>query len=306
MFKHWSKYTEFLEQDIPEVALETSVEDELWSFVSERMKIYHKKSAGEFRPWTNDPILHENHFCNLYRELDKTTVATHKFIEPVADDIPLLFLNLAWARWCGLPHVFNEVGLINYSEVTNDVTYEHFSKLESPRFTSAYNSAIAGILKTGCKTREEFIFKHLPKVCPDIAETVAAQRSASIKVLVETVAPKFGFGARFMTMELLMDVGYQHPYLIDERKPVFIGPGAEPAVKALNKKASTDSIVYTLMKNQPRELPFYTHEGRSVLFTAAAIEQICCEFRKYTNLKTGLGHRGEKSRRRIYKTASSK
>lgn len=52
------------------------VQEELtafWNFVAERQKIWERKSQGQPRPWTKDPILESNHFTNAYRELDPGT-----------------------------------------------------------------------------------------------------------------------------------------------------------------------------------------------------------------------------------------
>jgi hypothetical protein len=48
--------------------------DRLCYFVRERHNIYLRRKAGKPKPWTEDPILQRNYFCNVYRELDKTTV----------------------------------------------------------------------------------------------------------------------------------------------------------------------------------------------------------------------------------------
>ena len=47
---------------------------EFWDFLHERQNIYHQKEvAQEEPPWTDDPILQNRHFCNIFRELDRTT-----------------------------------------------------------------------------------------------------------------------------------------------------------------------------------------------------------------------------------------
>lgn len=45
--------------------------DELWSYLTERQRIYHRRHVeGRPWPWTLDPVLREWKFPNVYRELD--------------------------------------------------------------------------------------------------------------------------------------------------------------------------------------------------------------------------------------------
>lgn len=46
-----------------------------WRYVIERHAIYERRLRGQKRPWTDDPILHKFRFCNVYRQLDPTSVA---------------------------------------------------------------------------------------------------------------------------------------------------------------------------------------------------------------------------------------
>ena len=50
----------------------------LLAFIKERHAIYLRRKAKQPWPWTNDPILREYRFCNVYRNLDKETALIHK------------------------------------------------------------------------------------------------------------------------------------------------------------------------------------------------------------------------------------
>lgn len=47
---------------------------DLFKFIQLRHSIYTAKQAGLPKPWTNDPILQQYRFCNVYRELDTQTI----------------------------------------------------------------------------------------------------------------------------------------------------------------------------------------------------------------------------------------
>lgn len=55
-----------------------------WYWINERHRIYLQRQKGKPWPWTNDPILQEFKFTNVFRELDKETIRLHKRIDPMA------------------------------------------------------------------------------------------------------------------------------------------------------------------------------------------------------------------------------
>jgi hypothetical protein len=73
--------------------------DRLCYFVRERHNIYLRRKAGKPKPWTEDPILRNHYFCNVYRELDKTTVWFRENIrDPLRHD-PMVVLATIIFRW---------------------------------------------------------------------------------------------------------------------------------------------------------------------------------------------------------------
>lgn len=302
LYKHWPKYQADLRSSSDICAIDSKLEQEFWDFVKERMSIFYKKSSGLPYPWSEDPILSKNKFCNIYRELDRTTVELHQLASPVLHDLELSLLNFSYMRWVGVPSIVSQVGLLDFSPDTLERAWEKFDSIEGVRFTNAYNSAIAGILSTGSKDRQEFIFSFMPKRIPVIAKALREAQNRSIDALCETLAPMFGFNARFMCAEILMDIGYQFPELVDEMGPMFIGPGAAPSVKSFNQKADGNKVLMTLMKTQPIEdvNPLIINDA-PVFITVANLENVCCEFRKYKNLSTGTGLKGKTPRKRLYR-----
>lgn len=52
-------------------------EHRLMAFITERHNVWRNKTAGKPWPWTSDPILQQYRFCNVFRNLDKETIALH-------------------------------------------------------------------------------------------------------------------------------------------------------------------------------------------------------------------------------------
>jgi|AntDryMetagUQ889_1029465.scaffolds.fasta_scaffold04033_2 hypothetical protein len=49
------------------------IHDIYWSFASERQAAFERRVAGRPFPWTEDPILQEYKFCNVYRAADRVS-----------------------------------------------------------------------------------------------------------------------------------------------------------------------------------------------------------------------------------------
>jgi hypothetical protein len=81
------------------------------AFVVERYRIWERRQAGHRGPWTSDPILAAYRFCNVYRELDRTTrwIAQH-WREPHKDD-PHLWFAMVVARLINNPETLAEFSL---------------------------------------------------------------------------------------------------------------------------------------------------------------------------------------------------
>lgn len=56
------------------------LEGEFFATARERHSIYLKRLNGRPRPWTEDPVLRHWRFCNVHRELDRTTAWLREFI----------------------------------------------------------------------------------------------------------------------------------------------------------------------------------------------------------------------------------
>lgn len=73
--------------------------ERFFAFARERHQIYLNRSSGKHWPWTEDPILREYRFTNVFRELDKTTVWFRENVrDRLRDSHRVLFATVAF-RW---------------------------------------------------------------------------------------------------------------------------------------------------------------------------------------------------------------
>lgn len=85
---------------------------EYFQFMLKRHRIYLARLADVPWPWTDDPVLRNYKFTNVFRELDKVTVWIRENIrEPYANH-PELFFNLMMARLFNWPPTLANVGFV--------------------------------------------------------------------------------------------------------------------------------------------------------------------------------------------------
>jgi hypothetical protein len=73
---------------------------DFFSYARERHNIYLKRKRGEPAPWTDDPVLRDNRFCNVFRELDRTTEWFRTYMrEPLRDKPWEVLLATVVFRW---------------------------------------------------------------------------------------------------------------------------------------------------------------------------------------------------------------
>jgi hypothetical protein len=90
------------------------IADPVLGFVAvmkERHAIHQRRLQGLPRPWTDDPILHEWRFCNIYRELDRVTEWITKHWRTPYQDHPDLLFAMTVARLVNWPDTLEELGI---------------------------------------------------------------------------------------------------------------------------------------------------------------------------------------------------
>lgn len=66
--------------------------DRFFAYARERHGVYLRRTAGAARPWTDEPILQQYRFTNVFRELDKTTAWYRQHVREPLDGRPEVLL----------------------------------------------------------------------------------------------------------------------------------------------------------------------------------------------------------------------
>lgn len=294
LYNHWPYYTQKPLNNRSQLSNSSDIK-EIEKFIIERMLIWEKKVSNERPPYTTDPILAKYRFCNIYRELDRQTIEIHSKLFSLSNNFELWLLNVAFMRFICNPATIEKVDLLGFDKSNNKKVFERLSNLPRPKYGTAYIFPISIIMKSEYPTREEFFCFYLPKVIPKIAKLIQSFNKSSVVDALEAILPEFGFKMKFHWTEILIDIAYQFPELIDLNKRFPIGPGSLPTMKNLFPDQDPEETCLELSNYIPKDFTYLSINGKDIYLTCETWEGIGCEFRKYTNLKNGSG------RRRLYK-----
>lgn len=293
LYRHWEKHTKL--ESLPQsenIVINTVVVKDILNFASKRMSVWENKTNCKTQPYSDDNILNQYRFCNIYRELDRQTIKIHKMLEPYKSDFNLWLLNLIFCRMMCSPESVEIAGFLSFEESNNLKVYKKLSKLKSPKYGSAYIFPISVIQKSEYNTRDKFFCFYLPKIVKKVSSVIKTFKKVSVNEALTKIIPIFKYNFRFHMTEILIDVAYQFPELIDLFKSFPIGPGSKPTMQRVSNLKDLEKIAVEITSLQPfTEFSYLTFNGKKVYLSVENIEGIGCEFRKYSNLKNGKGRK---------------
>jgi hypothetical protein len=85
--------------------------DGFLTFACERYAILERRRNGQTWPWTDDPILRDHRFTNIFRDDDTVTQFIHSWVSH-SDDASLL-ADLTYARLCNEPSTMLATGRLS-------------------------------------------------------------------------------------------------------------------------------------------------------------------------------------------------
>jgi len=257
-----------------------------WYWVTERHQIYLKRQAGDPKPWTQDIVLQEYFFCNVYRELDPGTVwLRENYIEPHADDGGDLFFNIVKYRMFNLE---STAALLGYQTEWNEqAAIEILGRAaqSGPIYTCAYMTrgfkgqpkyvSACQILTNVWNKRHRYL---------DLARDVQ-----SLEEMTEFLGTEVQAVGPFTAYEIVTDL--RHTWILSDAEDIMTwanpGPGAKQGILRLcpeTRKNDYIPIMQELLRQSELEIPisYPRMEMRD-------IEHSLCEFYKYCKAKEGGG-----------------
>ena len=300
-------------------ALATADVSLFFYWVNERHRIYLAREEGKPKPWTDDPILRDYKFTNVYRQLDRGTKwLTDNFIQPhINDDPRLLAANICWYRmfnWTGTGEL---LGWQTESWEEPDVKSEVKRKL-----WDAYNQGKQVFTNAHIVYSPPGVGKidAIVDVCADLWELVRnddfaaySQNRRSLEDTFEDLRTVDCVGG-FMAYEMVTDMRWV-PSLLYDAEDIMTwanpGPGAIRGLRRLGRPhapraEAIRSIEQLLRESREGRRKAWERDGPDEPFKPIVqgptvledhmpvlemrdIEHSLCEFDKYCRVKFGEG-----------------
>ena len=251
------------------------------NYIIERNNIYIKKELNnEKAPWTNDITLQKYKFCNIYRQLDKCSRYELEYIKNNNNHLKQLHFIL----------LFRLVITIDIMELLlTNPTREDFYKLYKEN-NYKLNNAIIFHTPKGKKAYESIYdyYEYLNNNIEDIYENIITFTNPN--KLLKYISKTLKSIGPFKAYEIYTSLTYTDIINFTDNDIIHIGPGSKKTLDDLN----TDLITFkNNLKIELDKLDFkYIYP-----LTNRVCEDLCCEYRKYINLKTNP----KKYKKRYYK-----
>lgn len=265
-------------------------------FVTERHSIYLRRLNGQSAPWTDDKILNTYKFCNVYRELDRTTqwIAEH-WRNPFKNE-PDLWFSMVVARFVNHPPTLAELALPGrWNKAQFLKTMRRRKAAGHKQYGGAY------IIATGGTTLEKAVYlaEHVFDPMWDKRESIRPTRTDTLQSFFTKLESCTGMGS-FMTAQVIADLKYVRPLedATDWWTFASSGPGSRRGMAYLLgldpnthwREHEWREALISLVAVVRHELK---NEGMPRMH-AQDVQNCLCEFSKYWRTKKGTGRPKQK------------
>jgi len=267
--------------------------DDFNRFMVERHNIFIKKEINnDPYPWSNDAILTDYSFCNVYRELDRVTIwIRENWREPYADH-PNLPFAMAVARQINWPDTLQEIGF------PTEWRPQHVKNIMQDRMANKQKVYTGAYMLTGTLGGTK-IEQTVDKILTPLYANFPCDFS-SIENSWKSFLPYAGF-SDFMSYEVVTDL--RHTKWLKDAPDIMTwanpGPGA---MRGLNR-------IFGRPLDSKQKKPLFIQEMRDLLallnneplpLEMRDIEHCLCEFDKYERARLGQGRPRAKYKPREY------
>lgn len=268
---------------------------DLFNFIEERHAVYTRKQRGLPKPWTQDPILQNYRFCNVYRELDTVTQWIAKnWRQPHTND-PDVWFAMAVARFVNWPDTLAEIGYpVPWDAYRFCEILEARKKRGEKVFTGAYMisasgeySRVYGSSKAGYIA--DFVLSPLWK-----NRDYVRQGSGSLAHFYSRLIGFNGVGS-FMAGQIVCDTKYTRllDTALDWWEFACPGPGSRRGLARVfkypvNYNWKPDEWFVSLCGLKNSIGPLILNAGMPPIH-AQDLQNCLCEFDKYERVRLGEG-----------------
>lgn len=282
--------------------------DEFWNFITERQKIWYSRFVRKkLPPWTNDKVLCQNHFTNVYRELDPGTKYAIEHILELRKSKKDRIFNIMIYRLIGKEETHRYIGFQYVKKFDSTIFVNNLNEIKKQGmhpFTSAY--MVSAYNSMGSKNKITNISRIFTLLKQNIDGFYYKLITApSMEKAYKIISGQPGYG-NFLSYQILVDLTYPLKTeggigLIDLPAGDWAsaGPGARNGIKILLKTPFvSDLTVMKWLRDMQREefrrlmlaFPFWKNEyNPKGDISLSNIQNCLCEYYKYVKIKEGWG-----------------
>lgn len=275
--------------------------DLFWWFITERQQVWYRRVVEEqSSPWTDDDILQEYRFTNVYRELDPgTQYVIQNILEKDASLQDKIF-NVMLYRLVGRLETHEHLGF-QPLETFDAAEFEEQLKhrrddLGETVFTGAY--MVSGYNQMGSSDKVENVAALFGEITDNSTFFDDLLSAESLPDAYDLIRSQPGFG-NFLSYQVLVDLLYPVDYYDGDSVLPFSpddwsapGPGAQKGLKQLvtefNGFTRLDVMRWLRQRQQEEfdrldlDFPYLeTEDGDRYELSLANIQNCLCEFYKY-------------------------
>ena len=272
----------------------SEVFDIFWQFTAERQRVYEKRVAGEPGPWTEDRILREYKFCNVFRAADRVSQALIKEVIYVDDTTAaedLAFQIVLFRTFSNIATWRSLVAHLGRKPIVDDLRGDALENaLDAVRASNGRLYTGAFILcATDAYGRRVKHLNHV-ELFRDMFVNQELQRrilqAPSLRQLYDDLH-EFPLMGDFMSYQIAVDLNYSELTDFSENDFTQPGPGALRGIKKVFEHTgdySPSDVIHWMVDRQEEEfasrgLAFNGLFGRPL--QAIDVQNLFCETDKY-------------------------
>ncbi|MBO0952896.1 nucleotide kinase domain-containing protein [Fibrella forsythiae] len=212
----------------------SSVYDTYWKFAVNRNEIFTKRLSDPFGPWTNDPILRDNRFTNIFRASDRVSQHLINIQYSDSKEIKEIFFKSILFK------IFNKIETYNYLEKYLDkisastFSIDAYDSLLTLRMANKQTIYSAAYIMPSAGNVFGYKYKHtnhlalLDKMLRDnLHNKIADCRSLEEVYNLLLSYPSLG---SFLAFQYTIDLNYSTITNFSEMDFVIAGPGAKNGI----------------------------------------------------------------------------
>lgn len=212
----------------------TPVFDSYWRFAVERQRVYERRLSGSPAPWTDDAVIAENRFTNVFRAADRVSqhLIRHVIYDGPHDETSLVLRILLYKFFNKIEtwhHIVNELGQPSadrFDYDTYDDTLGRLFERTGPMYSAAYVVPPPRFGEPRKYQNHLRLIEHILE--PSIAAEILQSTSMENLYKVLRSIPSLG---NFLAFQLAIDMNYSELFKFSELDFVVAGPGAVDGIR---------------------------------------------------------------------------